>query len=198
MNTHKSNVSRRRRKAAVILSSVALLFAAKTAFASGGGHGVPWGDIIKQAINLAILVGVLVYFLRKPLSSFLKERSELIRKSIDDAAAARAEAMGKLEAMDARMATLSEEIAKLNAQVESKTALEVKALRDAAEAEIGRIRAQAEFSGEQELKKARTELRQEASLLAAEAAESIVRKSLSPQDQERLVQENIDKIERIV
>jgi F-type H+-transporting ATPase subunit b len=67
-----------------------------------------------------------------------------------------------------------------------------------AEAEIARIRAQAQFSAEQELKKARLELRQEASALAAEAARDLVRKSLSAQDQERLVQENIDKIERIV
>ena len=48
------------------------------------------------------------------------------------------------------------------------------------------------------MKKARAELQQEASVLAAQAAEELVRKSLSPQDQERLVKENIDKIEGIV
>lgn len=180
-----------------------LLFAAVSVFASEGavahgGHGVPWGDIVKQAINFGILVAVLVYFLRKPLSLFLKERSEQIGKSIDDAAAARAEAKKKLMAMDARMTALSGEIAKMNAQMESEAATEAQTLRDTATAEIERIRAQAKLSGEQELKKARAELRREASALATEAAEAIVRKSLSAQDQERLLQENIDKIERIV
>ena len=99
------------------LPAAGVLLTAAVAIASGGGeaaHGsaaIPWGEIVKQAVNFAILVGVLVYFLRKPVASFLKERSELMRKSIDDAANARAEAARKLEAVDARMAKLSDEIA---------------------------------------------------------------------------------------
>lgn len=196
----RSSIRRYRHVLRVVLSLVAFLLAAKVAFASaeGGGHGIPWGDIAKQAINLIILVSVLIYFIRKPLSSFLKERSELMRKSIEDASVARAEALKKLEAMDARMALLSEEIAKLNARMESESNAEAQALRDTATTEIGRIRAQAELSGEQELKKALAELRQEASSLVSETAETIIRDSLSAQDQERLVKENIEKIERIV
>jgi F-type H+-transporting ATPase subunit b len=181
----------------VVLSSVAFLFASSAVFASEGNTGIPWKDIVSHAINLGLLLSVLFYFVRKPLSSFLKERSELIRKSIDDAAAARLLAMKKLEEMDNRMAALSEEIAKLNASIESEAAFEAKALHDAATAEIERIRAQAQFSGEQELKKARAELRQEASVLATEAAQAMVRETLTGQDQERLVKENIEKIERI-
>ena len=202
MNTLRSSIRRHRHTLRVIIfSSIAFLFTSTVAFASAGGdghHGIPWGDILKQTINLSIFVGVLVYFVHKPLSSLLKERSELMRKSIDDAAAARAEAMKKLEAMDARMARLSDEIAKLNAQMESESAADARALCDTATAEIGRIRAQAEFSGEQELRKALIELRQEASVLVSEAAEAMIRSSLSAQDQERLVNENIEKIERIV
>ncbi len=179
------------------------LLAAAAAFASGeggahGGGGIPWGEIAKQAINFAILVGVLVYFLRKPLSSFLKERAELMRKSIDDAANARAEAARKLEAVDARMAKLSDEIAALNARMDAESAAEAKALRETVSSEIERIRKQAEFTGEQEVKKARAELQKEASALSARAAEELVRKSLSPEDQARLVKENIEKIEGIV
>ena len=201
MNIFKSSFCRHRRALRIImLLPVVFLLTATIAIASAdsGSHGIPWGDIVKQTINLGILVGVLVYFVRKPLSSFMKERSEQMQKSIEDASAARAEAMEKLEKMNARMALLSEEIAKLNARMESESAAEAQVLRDTATAEIGRIRAQAEFSGEQELKKALVELRQEASVLVSEAAEEIVRKSLSAQDQERLVGENIEKIERIV
>lgn len=181
--------------AGILVSSAA--FAAGQGVAQGGG-GVPWGEIAKQAINLSILVGVLVYFLRKPLSSYLKERSELTRKSFDDAANARAEAARRLEAVDARMAKLSEEIAALNARMDAETAAEAKALRETVSAEIDRIRKQAEFTGEQEVKKARAELQQEVSALCAKAAEELVRKSLSPEDQARLVGENIEKIEGIV
>ena len=161
----------------------------------GGGVHIPWGEIIKQAINFLLLAGVLVYFLRKPFSSFLKERSELLRKAIDDAAKARAEAAEKLAAIETRTAKLADEIAAMNAKMDAEAGAEAQRLRETAAVEISRIRAQSEFTGEQEVKKAREELRREASLLSARAAEEIVRKTLSPEDQERLVRENLEKIE---
>jgi len=195
-------VSRVSRVAAPLAAS---LFFAAAAFAAeeggahqGGGVHIPWGEIVKQAINFFILAGVLVYFLRKPLSSFLKERSELLRKAIDDAAKARADAAERLAAIETRTAKLADEIAGMNARMDVEAAAEARRLQDTAAAEISRIRAQSEFTGEQEVKKAREELRREASLLSAKAAEELVRKTLSPEDQERLVLENIEKIEGIV
>ena len=183
----------------VSLCATAVAFAAgETGAHPGGGVHIPWGEIIKQAINFLILAGVLVYFLRKPLSSFLKERSELLRKAIDDAAKARAEAAEKLAAIEARTAKLADEIAGMNAKMDVEAAAEARRLQETAAVEISRIRAQSEFTGEQEVKKAREELRREASLLTAQAAEEIVRKTLSPEDQERLVRENLEKIEGIV
>jgi F-type H+-transporting ATPase subunit b len=183
----------------VSLCATAVAFAAEESGAhQGGGVHIPWGEIIKQAINFLLLAGVLVYFLRKPLSSFLKERSELLRKGIDDAANARAMAAEKLAAIEARTAKLADEIAGMNAKMDVEAAAEGRRLQETAAAEISRIRAQSEFTGEQEVKKAREELRREASLLSARAAEEIVRKTLSPEDQERLVRENLEKIEGIV
>jgi F-type H+-transporting ATPase subunit b len=184
--------------AASLLAAVAAFAAEEGAAHQGGGVHIPWGEMIKQAINFLILAGVLVYFLRKPLSSFLKERSELLRKAIDDAAKARAEAAEKLAAIEARTANLADEIAGMNAKMDVEAAAEARRLQETAAAEISRIRAQSEFTGAQEVKKAREELRREASLLTTRAAEELVRKTLSPEDQERLVRENLEKIEGIV
>jgi F-type H+-transporting ATPase subunit b len=184
---------------AASLCAAAVTFAAEEGGAhQGGGVHIPWGEIIKQAINFLILAGVLVYFLRKPLSSFLKERSDLLRKAIDDAAKARVEAAEKLAAIETRTAKLADEIAGMNAKMDVEAAAEARRLQETAAVEISRIRVQAEFTGEQEVKKAREELRREASLLAARAAEELVRKTLSTEDQERLVRENLEKIEGIV
>jgi F-type H+-transporting ATPase subunit b len=184
---------------AVSLCAAAVVFAAEESGAHpGGGVHVPWGEILKQAINFLILASVLVYFLRKPVSSFLKERSELLRKAIDDAAKARAEAAEKLAAIETRTAKLADEIAGMNAKMDVEAAAEAQRLQETVAVEISRIRAQSEFTGEQEVKKAREELRREASLLTAHAAEELIRKTLSPEDQERLVRENLEKIERIV
>jgi len=197
--THACRALRFAASLAVSLCAAAVAFAAEEGGAhQGGGVHIPWGEIVKQAINFLILAGVLVYFLRKPLSSFLKERSELLRKAIDDAAKARAEAAEKLAAIEARTSKLADEIAGMNAKMDVEAAAEAQRLQETVAAEISRIRAQSEFTGEQEVKKAREELRREASVLTAHAAEELVRKTLSPEDQERLLRENLEKIERIV
>ena len=183
---------------AVLSLCAAAAVAAEEGGAHHGGVGIPWGEILKQAVNFAILAGVLVYFLRKPVSSFLQERSDLLRKSIDDAAKARAEAREKLSAIEARIARLNDEIAQMSAKMDAEAAAEAQHIRETATSEIARIRAQAEFAGEQEVKKAREDLRREAAELTARAAEELVRKTLSPEDQARLVRENIEKIEGIV
>jgi len=183
--------------AASLCASV-VVFAAEEGGARHGGVHIPWGEIVKQAINFLLLAGVLVYFLRRPVSSFLKERSDLLRKAIDDAAKARAEAAERLAAIEARTANLADEIAGMNAKMDVEAAAEARRLQETVAAEISRIRAQSEFTAGQEVKKAREELRREASLLAARAAEELVRKTLSPEDQERLVRENLQKIEGIV
>lgn len=184
---------------AAALSVAAVAFAAEESGAHPGvGVHVPWGEVLKQAINFLILAGVLVYFLRKPVSSFLKERSELLRKAIDDAAKARSDAAEKLAAIEARTAKLADEIAGMNAKMDLEAAAEARRLQETVAVEITRIRTQSEFTGEQEVKKAREELRREAAVLTARAAEELVRKTLSPEDQERLVRENIQKIEGIV
>ncbi len=202
MSSLRTPVRRALRLAAPLAASfcaAAVAFAAEEGGAhQGGGIHIPWGEVIKQAINFLLLAGVLVYFLRKPVSSFLKERSDLLRKAIEDAAKARAEAAEKLAAIESRTAKLAGEIAGMNAKMDVEAAAEARRLQETAAVEISRIRAQSEFTGEQEVKKAREELRREASLLTARAAEELVRKTLSPEDQDRLVRENLEKIEGIV
>lgn len=183
------------------LFTVAVLAVAVAAGASeeAAGHavGIPWTDLLKQVVNFAILVGALVYFLKKPISSFLSDRSDQLRKSIEDAARAREEAAAKLSDIEKRMAGLPEAIAALNRKMEAEGQEEARRIREAAEAEIERVRTQARFAAEQEVKKARQELRREAAGLAIAAAEEIVTKSITAEDRERLARENIEKIREI-
>jgi len=186
-----------------LLSLLLLASTAAGAAAAGGGAGapgavIPWWDLFKQLVNFSILVGVLVYFLRKPLASFLKERSELLRKSIGDAARAREEAAAKLSAIEARMSGLADEIAGMSRKMDAEADEEARRIREIAEIEIERVRTQARFAAGQEVKKAREELRREAAGLSIRAAGEIVKRTITPEDQERLVRENIDKIREIM
>jgi F-type H+-transporting ATPase subunit b len=176
-----------------------LLPAAAAASEGAAGHaGIPWGDILKQAVNFAILAGALVYLLKKPISSFLKDRSEQLRRSIEDAARAREEAAAKLSAIEARMSGIGDEIAALNRKMDEEAEEEARRIRETAQSEIERVRVQAQFAADQEVKKARVELRKEAAELATAAAGEIVKKAMTAEDQERLVRENVEKIREIV
>jgi F-type H+-transporting ATPase subunit b len=180
----------------VVASAVAAVASGEPA--AGHGTSVPWWEIFKQAVNFAILAGVLVYFLKKPLSSYLKERSELLRRSIEEAAKARADATEKLSAVEARMGRLAGEVEELSRRMDADSDAEAQRIRDAGRAEVERVHAQARFTADQEVRKAREELRREAAELGTRAAEEIVKKTMTPADQERLVRENIDKIGEIV
>lgn len=177
--------------------ALGLAAAAASAEAAGGaaGHaGIPWGEILKQAVNFSILVGVLVYLLRKPLSSFLRERSELLRKSIEDASRTRRAAAEKLEAIEARLSGLSREVEEMNRRMDADAEEEAARLRASAQAELARIGEQVRFAADQEVKKAREELRTEAAGLSTAAAAEILAMTITPEDQDRMVRENIEEI----
>jgi len=175
-----------------------LTAAAATAAEGAAGHGgVPWYEILKQTVNFLILVAVLVYFLRKPLASFLKERTELLRKSIEDASRAREAAAEQLASVEARIQRLTGEIEELNRRMDGEAGEESRRLREAALAEIARVQEQVQFAADQEVRKARQELRKEASALSAKAAEEILARTITPEDQDRMVRENIEKLREI-
>ena len=182
----------------LLLGLLVVPVVAPAASEAGGTTGIPWWEIFKQVVNFGILVGVLVYFLRKPVGAYLKERSEMLKKSIDEAAEARASAAEKLLAIDVRLAKLSKEIAEMSRKMDAEAEEETRRIKEVAQAEVERLYAQVQFAAEQEVKNARLALRKEAAELSARAAEEIVSKTITEGDQERMVRENIDRIREIV
>src|SRR3970282_2137075 len=178
----------------LLLGVLAAPGVAAAAQEAGGRAGIPWWGVFQEAVTFSTLAGVLFFFLRKPVSAYLKDRSDLLRKSIDEAARARADAAEKLAAIEVRVAMLPGEIAGLNRKMDAEADEETRRLRKSAQAEIARLRAQVQSTADQEVKKARAELRREAAELSARAAEEIVAKTITPGDQERMVRENIDRI----
>jgi len=156
--------------------------------------GFPWGEIIKQAINFGILVAVLVFFLRKPLSKFLKERRELLIQSIEEAKRANEEAKSKLAGVEEKLSAIEGEISKINESMEKEIEGEIERIKDLTSGEIERIKEQASFTAEQEVKIARQALRKEAAELSIETAKEIIARSVDSEDQKRFVRESVEKM----
>jgi F-type H+-transporting ATPase subunit b len=128
---------------------------------------------IARLFNFAILVGVLVYFLRAPVSSYLAARGDQIRQDLVTAAQMRQSAAAQLEALKARGA---EDVRAEQARI-----------AQAAAAERERLLAQTSREIDMRLRLARRELTEYAAQLAVNVAQERLARTITPDDQLRLV-----------
>ena len=167
------------------------------AAAGGGGHadsGVILKDFLYRCFNFALMVGVLVYFVNKPIRKGLKERSAGIEKTLAEAEAAKQAAEAKHREYTEKLAKATEEIASITASIRHEGELERDKIVAAAKEMAAKIESEAENKAAGVVAKARTELREEASRLAVELAEDMLKKQVSADDQKRLVEEYMQKM----
>jgi F-type H+-transporting ATPase subunit b len=138
-------------------------------------------------INLLILIGVLAYVLRKPLAQFFGERSEDIRRGLEEGRNALDAARKQLAAAEEKLLHLETEIAALKDAAAQEMAAERERMRKAAEEESERILASARTMIDSATQAAKLDLKLYAARQATEIAERMIRERLNPQHQARLV-----------
>jgi len=72
-------------------------------------------ELLFKTINFAILVGALVYVLRKPLAEFFRSRSASIQKSLDEGRKALETSQAQLKSVEEKLRGLEAEIAAFKA-----------------------------------------------------------------------------------
>jgi F-type H+-transporting ATPase subunit b len=142
---------------------------------------------IARLFNFAILVGVLVYFLRAPVTSYLASRGEQIRQDLVTAAQMRQSAAAQLEEMQRRMQALPAELEALKARGAEDVRAERARIAHAAAAERERLLAQTSREIDMRLRLARRELTDYAAQLAVNVAQERLARTITPEDQLRLV-----------
>lgn len=163
----------------------------------GGSDRDPWVSLGLKFANFAILVGILYYFLRKPVRHALADRHQNLRKSLDDARKAKQEAEAKLAEYSRRVANLQQEMEQLQDQVREEAQRQKQTiLAEAKEAAVA-IRRQAEAAGTQEVKRAQDTLRNEAVRLAVQLAQDLLAKNYTAADQQQALQMTIKNVEEI-
>jgi F-type H+-transporting ATPase subunit b len=165
-----------------------------TARASGGEGESPM-TLFWQAVNLAILIAVLVHFARKPVQDFFRGRRDQVRTDLDSAAGVLADAEHRLADWQARADRLEAEIAQIKETARRRAETERQHILADAEASASRIRGDATAAVEQELARARAELRAEAATLATRLAGDLLRRNLGEADQRKLVEEFVARVE---
>lgn len=170
-------------------------------FALIEGGDVPWwnypGLELWKFVNLLLFILCGLYLHQrfgKPIKEGLRSRSEAIKRELKLAKEERDQALAKLSEVEARFATLDEEVAK----VKERTAAEVQAEREristTTEAELARMKDQAKREIESAAKTVRHELRQFAAQESIRLAEEILKKEIGPDEHARLSTRSIEEL----
>jgi len=184
-----------------ITGIVALLMVLATALpviaAAKGGHadsGAVLTDFIWRCFNFLIMVGILVYFVRKPIKNALVGRREEIVKSLSEAEQAQADAEAKFREYDEKLNKAEAEIVIIAADLKREGELERERIIAQARESAEKIRNEAEKTAGFEIEKARAELKGEATRLAVELAETLLKKNFNAKDESRLLDEYMKKV----
>jgi F0F1-type ATP synthase membrane subunit b/b' len=157
----------------------------------GGGHGEHGLDpkrLAFQLINFGLLVGLLGFFGGKAINKALAGRHEQMKRDLDEAQQARAAAEGRLLQQERRMTNLEKEIAALRASIKDEAIKEEERLVAAAEEKSRRIQDETKFLMDQQVREAELRFRAEVATTAVRLAEELVRRSVRPDDETRLLQ----------
>ncbi|MBF0554258.1 MAG: ATP synthase F0 subunit B [Nitrospirae bacterium] len=179
---------------AVLPAGLAHASVASEAAEEGAQHGSHLKEWFWLVVNFLILVGVLGFFLKKPIVEYFKQRTELLEKALSEAREAKVLAEKALSEIEQQLRLKDEEIKKI---IEEATS--------AAEADRERLIAEgkdtsaaiARLTGENidyELKKARDLIRQKAAEAAVELAADKIRKSMNDGIAGKLIGDSIVKI----
>jgi F-type H+-transporting ATPase subunit b len=153
------------------------------------------GLFIWTILTFLVLVTLLAKFAWRPLLQALDSRQELIRKSLDDAQQARQE-LERLQHESAqiiRQARVDAEA--VVAQSRSDAARLREELRQKAKAEAEGIVRNAERQIQLETQRALQQIRHEAVDLSVMIASKILRRNLTKEDNEKLIEEALKQVE---
>ncbi|HQH29009.1 MAG TPA: ATP synthase F0 subunit B [Oligoflexia bacterium] len=174
-----------------------LLLICSSAYASGpgAGHEAGLSTLIFPAINFVLYAGVIVFAYFKCVRKMLKQRSSDVAESLARAAQTLEQAQAELDDAKRRLAVLEKEKYALSGEFREQGRLMQESIKADSQKNAERIRRDTERRIAGELKKARAEIRQEVSELAAKLARMKLAQELSPEQDRRLREETVNAVE---
>ena len=201
----QSGLNRRRGKVLtvsrfVLITAALLIFNTGAIFASSeGGHeaAAPKGWVITdtyRVMNFTVLAVALFFILKKPLSQALNARIKGIKDQLETLEDQKKEAEIQLAGYNEKLAQLEGEAEKL-IQEYARQGEEAKArIIQEAESSATKLEEQAKRHIEHEFNQAKKQLQAEILQVALVKAEEIITAKISSEDQDRLVDDYLEKV----
>jgi len=167
------------------------------ALGASGGEGGAKGWVATdtwRVMNFVVLVVALIFILRKPISQALSSRIKDIREQLESLETQKAEAEKQLAQYNEKLSQLESEAEKIvEDYIKQGNEAKAKILKEA-EATAEKLQVQARRNIEHEFGKARQELQREVVEKSLAKAEETLKKTITAQDQDKLVDEYLDKV----
>jgi F-type H+-transporting ATPase subunit b len=173
------------------------LFAVTAAWASAAEaehHAPSLNDIWFPLINFLIFAFIIKRYAVPPVREYLRSRREDVVATLDTAAESKRRASALVQDYRWRLAHLDERVQSLQSALRAEGEREGAKLLQDAETLARKIKADARFLAEQEIKMARQQLREEIAEQATAKAREIIQRNIFPSDQGRLVDDFIRDI----
>lgn len=147
-----------------------------------------------RVMCFVVLVGALVYFLKKPVAKFLNQRIEHIKDDLDTLELKKKEAEEALAGYRLQLAEMDKEAVKIQEEYKKQGEAARELIIKEAEVSAAKIKEQARNAIEEEFVRAKQKLQAEIMEVALEKAEALIKDRIRPEDHERLTAEYIKKV----
>src|SRR5512134_1852561 len=97
------------------------------------GEGIPLAKMIFHGLNLAILLGIIAWFARKPIKDAIASRSLAIKKDMDEINALRKQAQDRYAEIESRLQGYDKKLAEMKSDAEREAAAEAREITARAE-----------------------------------------------------------------
>jgi len=175
-----------------VTADALLLLAEEGHEAAKGFLGVP--ALFWQVTNLVAFLALLWYFLRKPVAEFFGNRRTEVARALEKADEDRRRAEALAGELAQRLAAIETELASLKDAARRDAEAERTALLKQTEEDAARFLTRATAEVDNRIRAARAELTAYAGDLAVEVAKDLLAKSVTPEDEKRLVAEGVAEL----
>ena len=151
-------------------------------------------EIIFQCLNFGILFWLLKRFLTKPLSEFIRNRTDSIKDNISTAESSRIESERILQEQKEFLKKAHQEAKDIRSRTEESTKKERASILNKSKDDAKLIVENAKKEIERDVQKAKQSLTEEIATLSIRLTEKILKSSIDKNAQKPIIQEYLDRI----
>lgn len=182
----------------IIVTLAMLLMATPALAAEEGGPlaslGINLGFLIAQIINFGLILGVLLFFLWRPMVNMLDSRREEIEKGLEDAAAAANARRNAEQEAEKILSQARSEASRVVDEARSRGEELQRSIESEAREEAERIREEARASAEAERNTELSKLRNQVTTISLAVAQRLIGEELDEKKQQALIDDFFSKV----